>query len=33
MLWLINKVTRVQVTQHEEEMGLDESLHGETAYI
>jgi len=33
MLWLINKVTRVQVTQHEEEVGLDESLHGETAYL
>ncbi|HTW90736.1 MAG TPA: ammonium transporter [bacterium] len=33
MLWLINKVTRVQVTQHEEEIGLDESLHGETAYL
>jgi len=33
MLWIINKVTRVQVTQHEEEIGLDESLHGETAYL
>jgi Amt family ammonium transporter len=33
MLWIINKVTRVQVTQHEEELGLDESLHGETAYL
>ena len=32
MLWLINKVTPVKVTAKEEEIGLDESLHGETAY-
>jgi len=32
MLWLINKITPVKVTAQEEEIGLDESLHGETAY-
>jgi Amt family ammonium transporter len=32
MLWLINKITPVKVTAQEEELGLDESLHGETAY-
>jgi Amt family ammonium transporter len=32
-LWLINKVTPVKVTAEEEEMGLDESLHGEEAYL
>jgi ammonium transporter, Amt family len=32
MLWLINKMTPVKVTSQEEELGLDESLHGETAY-
>ncbi len=32
MLWLINKITPVKVTAKEEELGLDESLHGETAY-
>ena len=32
MLWLINKVTPVKVTAQEEELGLDEALHGETAY-
>jgi Amt family ammonium transporter len=31
-LWLINKVTPVTVTKEDEENGLDESLHGETAY-
>jgi len=32
MLWLINKIIPVKVTAREEEIGLDESLHGETAY-
>jgi ammonium transporter, Amt family len=32
MLWLINKITPVKVTAKEEEFGLDQSLHGETAY-
>jgi Amt family ammonium transporter len=31
-LWLIDKVTKVKVTEAEEMEGLDESLHGETAY-
>lgn len=33
MLWLIDKFTRVRVTDADEEAGLDESLHGEEAYI
>jgi Amt family ammonium transporter len=32
MLWGINKVTRVRTTEGEEEKGLDDSLHGESAY-
>ena len=32
-LWLINKITPVQTSQDEEELGLDESLHGENAYL
>jgi Amt family ammonium transporter len=32
MLWLINKLTRVKTTE-DEETTLDESLHGENAYI
>jgi ammonium transporter, Amt family len=32
-LWVINTITPVRVTQKEEESGLDESLHGEQAYI
>jgi hypothetical protein len=32
MLWVINKITPVRVTKKEEELGLDESEHGETAY-
>ena len=32
-LWLIDKITPVKVTAEEEEMGLDESLHGEEAYL
>jgi Amt family ammonium transporter len=33
MLWLINKVTPLRVSAAEEESGLDESLHGEKAYL
>ncbi|TMQ57973.1 MAG: ammonium transporter [Candidatus Eisenbacteria bacterium] len=33
MLWLIDKVTPVRVSAMEEEAGLDESLHGEKAYL
>ena len=32
MLWLINKVTKVRTTEGEEEGGLDDMLHGESAY-
>jgi len=32
MLWLINFITPVKETKEEEEMGLDNSLHGEIAY-
>ena len=33
MLWLIDGVTSVKVEQTDEERGLDEALHGETAYL
>lgn len=33
MLILINLVTRVRATEADEEAGLDEALHGETAYL
>ncbi|MFI5250845.1 MAG: ammonium transporter [Bacteroidota bacterium] len=33
MLWIINKVTPVRTSREEEEAGLDESLHGEKAYL
>jgi Amt family ammonium transporter len=33
MLWAINKVTRVRVDDAAEEIGLDEGLHGEQAYL
>ncbi len=33
MLWLINHVTPVRVADAEEELGLDDALHGETAYL
>ena len=33
MLWLINLITPVKVTDMTEEAGLDESLHGEHAYV
>ncbi len=32
MLWLINIITPVKVSEVEEDMGLDASLHGEKAY-
>jgi ammonium transporter, Amt family len=32
MLWLINKIVPVRVTDEEQELGLDEALHGEVAY-
>jgi Amt family ammonium transporter len=32
MLWLINKFTPVRVRPEDEEVGLDEALHGEVAY-
>ncbi|MGA2667722.1 MAG: ammonium transporter [Ignavibacteria bacterium] len=32
MLWVINKFTRVRLTEQEEAMGLDITLHGEEAY-
>ena len=33
MLWLINRVTPVRVTEAAEELGIDEAEHGETAYL
>ena len=33
MLWLINRFTPVRVTESHEQVGLDEALHGEAAYI
>ena len=32
MLAVINKITPVKVSKAEEDIGLDESLHGEKAY-
>jgi len=32
MLFIINKITPIRVGEHEEELGLDMSEHGETAY-
>ena len=32
MLWIINKITPVRTTEGEEELGLDDALHGEAAY-
>jgi Amt family ammonium transporter len=32
MLWLINQVTPVRVSDMTEEIGLDEGIHGEHAY-
>ena len=33
MLWIIDKVTRVKVEDVQEQVGLDEALHGEKAYL
>jgi len=33
MLWLIDRVTPVKVEKGHEEIGLDEALHGEQAYV
>src|SRR6185437_15491481 len=33
MLWLINQITPVRVADAEEELGLDDALHGERAYL
>ena len=33
LLWTINKVTPVRVSDAEEQAGLDNALHGEAAYI
>lgn len=33
MLWLIDKVTKVQVDPAQESEGLDQALHGESAYL
>jgi Amt family ammonium transporter len=33
MLAIINRMTAVRVSGQQEEMGLDESLHGEKAYL
>ncbi len=30
---MINKITPVMVTAADEELGLDESIHGERAYL
>jgi Amt family ammonium transporter len=32
MLWIINKITKVKTSEGEEERGLDDVLHGESAY-
>jgi ammonia channel protein AmtB len=33
MLWLIDRFTTVRVKDSDEALGLDESLHGEAAYL
>jgi len=33
MLWIIDRVTPVKVSAATEEMGLDEGIHGEHAYL
>ncbi len=33
LLWAINKVTPVRVSDEDEQAGLDNALHGETAYL
>ena len=32
-LWVINLILKVRVSPEEEEAGLDESIHGEMAYV
>jgi Amt family ammonium transporter len=33
MLWIINRITPVRVTEATENVGLDEGIHGEQAYV
>ena len=33
LLWIINKITPVRVSHADEKVGLDNALHGETAYV
>jgi ammonia channel protein AmtB len=33
MLWVIDRITPVRVEEAHEVVGLDEALHGETAYL
>src|ERR1700730_10574854 len=33
MLWIIDRITPVRVEETHEELGLDEAIHGETAYV
>ena len=33
LLWTINKITPVRVSDANEQAGLDNALHGETAYV
>jgi len=33
MLWAINKITPVRVVDSDQELGLDEAIHGEKAYL
>ncbi len=33
LLWVIDKVTSVRVSPEEEKQGLDEIVHGESAYM
>ncbi len=33
MLWLIDRITPVKVQDADEAGGLDQALHGETAYL
>jgi ammonia channel protein AmtB len=33
MLWIIDRITPVKVSEAHEAAGLDEALHGEQAYV
>ncbi len=33
MLWIIDRITPVKVTEAGETSGLDEAIHGEAAYL